>query len=714
MSTRIIIILIFFSSNLVAQESPFGTGQINNQDIGQLDDASVITPSQSGFGFLGYFPDAQQLLQDYTFDIYVPDDYDGTEPYGLVTFINSGNNGGFKSQWLPVLDDKKLIWIAGDNIGNSIFINIRMGVGMAAVLRMQELFNIDPDRIYTSGNSGGARMAHNLAFIYPETFSGGMPSCGGSYIRQVDQDYETQNPDGHYEAILPYASNYLDYLLPFDQRIANMTSFNDFREGDIMNIYHNGVEQDGLKGKFLETDGSHCATTTEHFEDAVNYVEHPFLTVIQEDFTETSTAYFKTTNATFDNNDELSLVHNNSAYAQIQSSDLFLWNDPYGAILETTIQPDPANFNMNTAFKLGIWSMENPNNYCGFVGNQLHDDIPAILLSIDFIGPQPNITVEVKNPNQPATELLFASSFSDWDVNEPLPIKYHLWDKELRIELGAHLAAPTTTANGTRLLDDARSIRIRWHEVVSNFWDNTPWADGAFMTLTSEKDVPAESASNLFIDRVELITADTEISTEIPNTTSEINATICAGDTYAFFEETIAEAGTYFTTLPNAAGCDSTITLDLSINALPTVTIEEMNGTLSTDNTFPSYQWYLDGMAINDENGPTIMPNENGDYYVEVTNENGCMGISNTVSFVSTSVEIITSSEILVYPNPTNGELVIDTEGANFKAELFDIFGRLVVSNLKPVNDISSLGSGIYIMTVQRNDHTSVFKILKR
>lgn len=563
---KLFFFLFLLNTNLSAQVSPFGTGETNNQNIGQLDDASVVIPSESGNGFINFFPDAQQLLQDYNFDIYVPDDYDGSEPYGLITYVNSGNNGGFKGQWESVLDDKKLIWIAGDNIGNPIYINIRMGVAMAAVLRMQELFNIDTDRIYTSGNSGGARMAHNLAFIYPETFKGALPNCGGSYIREVDQDYETQNPDSHYELILDYPADYLDYLLPFEQRFANMTSYDDFREGDIMNIYHNGSEQDGLKGKFFETEGGHCSTTTQHFLDAVNFVEHPFLEVIQEDFTGATSSYFNTINADLTNGSGIELEHSTSDLAQIQSKDLFLWNDPMGAILETAIQLDSDDFNMNTSYHLGIWSMENPNNYCGFVGTQLTDEIPAILLSIDFVDAQPTLFVEVNNPSQTGTELLFTSTFSDWEIGEPLAIKYHLWDQELRIELGAHLSTPTSIASGVKLLDDSRSIRILWNDLANNFWADAAWSGGAFLTSTSEKNVSTDPASNLIVNEVELITADIDITTETPNTSIETEASICQGEIYLFNNENLVETGTYFATLTNAVGCDSLVTLNLTVN----------------------------------------------------------------------------------------------------------------------------------------------------
>jgi len=39
--------------------------------------------------------------------------------------------------------------------------------------------NVNPDTITTSGFSGGAFYANNLAIIYSETFSGGGSKCGG-------------------------------------------------------------------------------------------------------------------------------------------------------------------------------------------------------------------------------------------------------------------------------------------------------------------------------------------------------------------------------------------------------------------------------------------------------------------------------------------------------------------------------------------------------
>ena len=92
-----LLMLLASMVQLAIAQSPFGTGQIDDQDIGVLNDRSVIFPSNSGWGTTGFYPDMDTLLKDYVYDLYIPTDYDSTEPYGLVTYINSGNNAPIRN-----------------------------------------------------------------------------------------------------------------------------------------------------------------------------------------------------------------------------------------------------------------------------------------------------------------------------------------------------------------------------------------------------------------------------------------------------------------------------------------------------------------------------------------------------------------------------------------------------------------------------------------
>jgi hypothetical protein len=409
----------------------------------------------------------------------------------------------------------------------------------------------------------------------------------------------------------------------------------------------------------------------------------------------------------------LLMTHDADNFAQIQSKDLFLWDDPMGAILETSIQFSPDDFNSNTRFHLGAWSMNNPADYCGFVGNELQGEIPAILLTIDFSTVQPTLIVAIENPNQPNTDILFTSTFTDWDINQKLDIKYHLWSEELRVELGGHLATPTSIATGVRLLDDNRSIRIRWSEMTTDFWSDTAWSDGAFLTLFSERNDLAQSSSILLIDKVELITANINVETEIPHTSSSLAESICEGDSYEFNGEIFTAAGVYENNLINADGCDSLVTLDLTVSTLPTVVISEEDNTISADMNFEMYQWYFNGELLANETGSTINPTESGEYYVDVTNANGCHNTSNTINYISTSLADLETYEMTISPNPTKGNLIIEANGHNFTSELFDLSGKLIMTNLKAQNDLSHLQNGLYILKLQLEEKIIVVKVQK-
>jgi len=51
-----------------------------------------------------------------------------------------------------------------------------------------------------------------------------------------------------------------------------------------------------------------------------------------------------------------------------------------------------------------------------------------------------------------------------------------------------------------------------------------------------------------------------------PNSASTVNASICQGQTYTFGSQSLTSAGTYNRTVTSANGCDSVITLNLTVN----------------------------------------------------------------------------------------------------------------------------------------------------
>lgn len=129
-------------------------------------------------------PDDYAIDQE-SFEVYVPDSYDGSEPYGLFVWINAGPHGGPREDYLPVLDQHKLIWIGANNSGNDRSFWHRAGLALDGRHNMMRKYRIDPMRVYVSGVSGGGRSASRVGPTYAELFAGAFPIIGVDYFTRL-------------------------------------------------------------------------------------------------------------------------------------------------------------------------------------------------------------------------------------------------------------------------------------------------------------------------------------------------------------------------------------------------------------------------------------------------------------------------------------------------------------------------------------------------
>jgi predicted esterase len=112
------------------------------------------------------------------FYISVPPGYNGRKPFGVLAFINAGDQMGLPPGWNGVLAHHKLLYIAPQNVGNTRDVSIRIGSTLAAISKMMESYNVDPKRVYVTGFSGGAKVACVIAYHHPELVRGVLPICG--------------------------------------------------------------------------------------------------------------------------------------------------------------------------------------------------------------------------------------------------------------------------------------------------------------------------------------------------------------------------------------------------------------------------------------------------------------------------------------------------------------------------------------------------------
>ncbi|REK05658.1 MAG: T9SS C-terminal target domain-containing protein [Bacteroidetes bacterium] len=172
----------------------------------------------------------------------------------------------------------------------------------------------------------------------------------------------------------------------------------------------------------------------------------------------------------------------------------------------------------------------------------------------------------------------------------------------------------------------------------------------------------------------------------------------------------------------SANGCDSLVTLNLTINYVSDLTTTTAaNSIITANNPNANYQWLdcnnnytiITG-AINQSYAPIV----NGSFAVELT-ENGCVDTSTCVLITTVGIiENTFNSPITVYPNPTQGQLIIvsQKELRNTSLTLRNIMGQEVFrKNYSSVNRIDltrEVSSGVYFVEIIDGEKKAVFKII--
>ena len=166
--------------------------------------------------------------------------------------------------------------------------------------------------------------------------------------------------------------------------------------------------------------------------------------------------------------------------------------------------------------------------------------------------------------------------------------------------------------------------------------------------------------------------------------------------------------------LSNSIGCDSVITLNLTIETL-VANITASGNTLMGEPSGSTYQW-LDcnnnNYPIPGENDQTFTPLTDGSYAVAVM-QNGCSDTSSCYPFnYITSIKELQLKQIKILPNPTTGEVTLpEFKG---KAILYDLFGNECLITSSSYINLSHLRDGMYLLKFKGEDgNTYISKIIK-
>ena len=176
---------------------------------------------------------------------------------------------------------------------------------------------------------------------------------------------------------------------------------------------------------------------------------------------------------------------------------------------------------------------------------------------------------------------------------------------------------------------------------------------------------------------------------------TELSATICGGETYTENGFNASETGVYRKTFQSIEGCDSIVSLSLTVNPSYNYTI---TATINAGETYT-------------ENG--FNESEAGTY---VQNHQTILGCDSTITLVltinSSLADIEEEQTLSFYPNPTKGELTFDRLVE--RIEIIDLAGKTVgVYENKKQHNIETLPSGTYYLRITTGDKTITKKVIK-
>ena len=187
-----------------------------------------------------------------------------------------------------------------------------------------------------------------------------------------------------------------------------------------------------------------------------------------------------------------------------------------------------------------------------------------------------------------------------------------------------------------------------------------------------------------------------------PTYNESASATICDNETLTFGTQTLgaSDAGLNTEVFQSINGCDSTVTLDLTINSSSSST--------QTQTGIDSYTW-----PVNNETYT-----ESGTYTAVIPNASGCDStITLDLTLQFTGLDENESSYAAVYPNPTFNSFTLSTKDMiHMNYTLVDIQGKVVltgkIESTEETVDISILSKGQYNLVFE-DESISPISIIK-
>lgn len=206
------------------------------------------------------------------------------------------------------------------------------------------------------------------------------------------------------------------------------------------------------------------------------------------------------------------------------------------------------------------------------------------------------------------------------------------------------------------------------------------------------------------------------------NNSSQSLETISACENYTWSANgtQYTSTGVYTEILTDTKGCDSTAVLNLTVNTINTA-VTQLGFMLTADDPNATYQWLIcpDMTPISGATNQTYAITTNGNYAVELT-ANGCTDTSACYAIVTVGIaENDFGPGFLVYPNPTEGAFSIDLgdKYASANVTLATVEGKVIQSQVfkdsRVVDLVIEEAAGMYVVVIEVGERRAVVRVVK-
>lgn len=139
----------------------------------------------------------------------------------------------------------------------------------------------------------------------------------------------------------------------------------------------------------------------------------------------------------------------------------------------------------------------------------------------------------------------------------------------------------------------------------------------------------------------------------------------------------VSEAGIYFISVTNN-GCTS-VSVNVEISVFLPMTPEiTFDGEKLTATPADAYQWFLNGNPILGATDQSYNPTINGDYSVQIIDDNGCETSSEPLNIIIDGVQDVElANSFILYPNPVQATLFLENKSEDLKNSRVLIYNNI-------------------------------------